>query len=62
MKGWDRRAGRFPQLVAARWSAFAPRGFGETSRRSALELTARGGGWRAALDGFRNWLIREAAA
>jgi len=25
-------------------------------------LTARGGGWRAALDGFRNWLIREAAA
>jgi hypothetical protein len=25
------------------------------------EFTARGGGWLAALDDFRNWLIREAA-
>jgi hypothetical protein len=38
-----------------------PAGFGETSRRSAPVLTARGGGWLAALDDFRNWLIREAA-
>ena len=39
-----RRTGRSPQLVA-RWSTVAPRGFGETSRRSAPGLTARGGGW-----------------
>jgi hypothetical protein len=38
-----------------------PAGFGETSRRSAPELTARGGGWLAALDVFRNWVIQEAA-
>ena len=38
-----------------------PTGLGETSRRSAPELSVREGGWLAALDDFRNWLIREAA-
>ena len=37
------------------------RSLGETSRRSPPGLNAGGGGWLAALDDFRNWLVIRAA-
>ena len=47
-------------LVAARWSAYALRA--SARHRAVARLNSpRGGGWLAALDDFRNWLVHEAA-
>jgi hypothetical protein len=44
-----RHTGRFPQLVGS-VVRLRPAGFGETSRHSAPEFTARGGGWLLRVD------------